>query len=307
VTERLKSSLLFLIKYAIGLGLLFWILHRVDAHRVWATLRSIPAGTLFVLELLSLCGLLFQFILWRFLVSQHSERHDIRDLLASFLAGFAFRLMLPGGHAEVSKVFLLKGRRRGKVMAFGAEKFFQTLFKIIFISLALMVIYPQKKLLLITLSLAGVFVFLFLPHLLHTEKWQNFQEKEVAYHRVFRWSLMLTIPGFLIIAGQYYLLLLNMAPIKWTEAVLVTTFIWGAGLIPISISGLGVRENLAVYFLGLYNVPSATAVGASLLIFTINVIVPAIAGVIIIIRRRHQLGNARGEVYSFFNRVLRKK
>jgi len=307
VTNRLKQTALFLLKYAIGLSLLIWIVRKVNPQKVADILFHLPPLTLLQVELLSLCGLAVQFYLWRYLIRRHSDHHTLRDLVASFFAGFALRLMIPGGHAEISKVFLLPGRKRGKIIAFGAEKFFQTLFKIIFISLALLFIFPQKRLLLGAVGAAGILVYLFLPKILHGTKMKDFQEKEVSYYPVFLVSLMLTIPMLLIIALQYYLLLQSVGTISLFRSLLVATFIWGAGLIPISISGLGVRENLAVYFLGLYGISGSAAVGVSLLVFVINVILPALAGLVILFLRRKELGGAGSEIKAMTQRVWHRK
>ena len=75
-------------------------------------------------------------------------------------------------------------------------------------------------------------------------------------------------------------------------------FIWGSGLLPISVSGLGVRENLAVFFLAKYGIPAYAAVGASLFIFFINAIIPALIGLYFIIKRRHDLRDAEGTIKS---------
>jgi uncharacterized membrane protein YbhN (UPF0104 family) len=52
---------------------------------------------------------------------------------------------------------------------------------------------------------------------------------------------------------------------------------------------LGVRENVALYFFSRQGVPAGVAVGVSLLIFIMNHVLPALAGVIFVIRRRQLL------------------
>jgi len=69
-------------------------------------------------------------------------------------------------------------------------------------------------------------------------------------------------------------------------------------LLPISVSGLGVRENLAVFFLAKYGVPAYAAVGASLFIFFINAILPALIGLVFVIKRRQDLRDAQGAIKS---------
>ncbi len=77
-----------------------------------------------------------------------------------------------------------------------------------------------------------------------------------------------------------------------SDTLLTAIFIWGAGLIPISVSGLGVREGFAVYFLGRLGIGAPVAVGVSLLVFSLNVLLPAFIGLIFIFRRRKVLREA---------------
>ena len=86
--------------------------------------------------------------------------------------------------------------------------------------------------------------------------------------------------------------------ISFIDTSISVIFIWGSGLLPISVSGLGVRENLAVFFLSKYGVPAYAAVGASLFIFFINAIIPALIGLYFIIKRRHDLKEAEGTIKS---------
>jgi len=237
-----------------------------------------------------------QFFRWKYLVESHSNHYRSADLIPSFFAGFAFRLMIPGGHAEITKVFLLPGKKRGKVVAFSIEKFFQTYIKLILVMAAFPVFYPDYANIMWPLAAMGVFAYFFLPGLWNLKFMERFREKEVRYNRIFLQTLLysLAIYGTLII--QYYILLNDAHTIAWLDTALAVTFIWGAGLLPISVSGLGVRENLAVFFLATYDIPASSAVGIALLIFFINAIIPAIIGVIFIYRRRKLLKDAGGVI-----------
>ncbi len=302
----IKEKTLFVIKYFIGLALLFWILSRVDRKQLAELFLSLPASTVLSILGLSFVNLFFQFNLWKYLIERHSGPHPIGDLLASFLAGFTFRLMLPGGHAEITKVFLISGRKRGKIIAFGIEKLFQTLLKILLISLVVPLVFPEYKLLLWSISGITLIGFLVLPFVLRTKRINSFQEKDVSYGPIFWVSFIHYIPIFFCIAGQYFLMLSLGYTIAFDQIMIVTVFIWAAGLLPISISGLGVRENLAAFILSRYAVDSATAVGTSLFIFFINAIVPAIIGVFIILKYRHSLRNAGSDIKNMASRYFKK-
>ena len=94
------------------------------------------------------------------------------------------------------------------------------------------------------------------------------------------------------------MLLNDFNTINLYDTSISVIFIWGSGLLPISVSGLGVRENLAAFFLAKYGVPPYAAVGASLFIFFINAIIPALIGLYFIIKRRQDLKDAEGTIWS---------
>jgi len=74
-----------------------------------------------------------------------------------------------------------------------------------------------------------------------------------------------------------------------------------AAIIPISLSGLGVREGLAVYFFGFYDVPGAYAVATSLFLFVLNTVFPAITGLYFIYNKRAHLNDIKGTLKSTRN------
>ncbi len=304
--QVIKDKLIFSLKYIIGLLLLLWILSRVDRQNLLETFLSLNVSDILIVAAAAFINLTIQFRLWKMLIESHSHHFELKDLLPSFFAGFAFRLMVPGGHAEITKIFLLKGRKRGKAIAFGIEKGFQTFVKIILVALAIPLVFPEYKLLFWSSALIIIIALVSAPLLLKKEKIQKHLEKNVSYSRIFLLSMAHTIPIFLCIALQYFYLLNISFEISFYETAIVTVFIWGAGLIPISISGLGVRENLSVFFLSQFGIPGYTAVAISLLVFFINAILPAIAGVFIIIKRKHDLKTAGSEIKAISKSFYKK-
>jgi len=306
VRTFIKDKLLFVLKYLVGLALLFWILSKIDRTQLIGLFASLSPQTFAAIIGLSIVNLFFQFNLWKYLIERHSEQHSFSDLLASFFSGFTFRLMVPGGHAEITKVFLISGRKRGKIIAFGIEKLFQTLLKIILITVVAPFVFPEYKTILWSISGAGVIAFFILPKLLKSNRVKTFQEKDVNYGAIFSVAFLHYVPIFFCIAGQYFLMLDPEYSIGFDQIMIVTVFIWGAGLLPISISGLGVRENLAAFILARFAVDNAAAVGTSLFVFFINAIIPAIIGVFIILKYRHHLHSAGGEIKSMASRYFKK-
>lgn len=290
--EMVKKQAIFLLKYCIGFVLLGWALWRVDLHEMLMALSQLSLSAILITLIINALNLTAQFFRWKYLVENQSAHFRAQDLLPSFFAGFALRNMVPGGHAEISKVFLLPGKKSGKIMAFGIEKFFQTYFKFVMILIGLPLVFSEHRPTLWGLAVIGVAAFFVLPFLGKTSLVKRLEEKQVNYRRLMWVTLLYTLLSFLCLVCQFYLLLNNNHVIGFWAVFLVTIFILGAGLAPISISGLGVRENLAVFFLARYAIPAHTAVSISLLTFFLNTVAPAIIGSVVIYHKRHALKEA---------------
>ena len=103
---------------------------------------------------------------------------------------------------------------------------------------------------------------------------------------------------FAIMGMQYYLLLNEVDSISLSATYHTSVYLWSAGMVPISVSGLGIREGLAVYFFKFYDVSAAHAVATSLFLFTINTIIPALIGVFYIYKHRAYFGEIKDSVKS---------
>ncbi len=304
--DAIKQKVMFTLKYSIGFALLFWLLARIDRQQMLHTLLNLTPKIILLVLALSLTNLFIQYRRWKFLVEQQSSDYNKGDLIPSFFAGFTFRLLLPGGHAEISKVFLLPGRKSGKVMAFAIEKFFQTYVKFVLVLIGLPFLFPQFKWVFVGILLATIGSYPFLPQILKARLLRRFQEKKVNYHRLFFHATMYSLGVFICLILQYYLLLNDAWDLPFNTTLLSVIYIWGSGLVPVSVSGLGVRENVAVFVLQKYGIPPATAVGISLSIFTINVIIPALIGLIFIYRRQHHFKEAKETLKNVSSKLIKK-
>jgi hypothetical protein len=291
----MKQKIIYGAQICIGLVLVIVILMQVDRVQFVEYFKTLSLVSLIIILILSVIGLYIQFRRWKYLVERYSIYFNSIDLLPSFFAGFAFRLLIPGGHAEFSKIFLLPGKKRGKVLAYGMEKFAQALIKIFALLIVIPFTFPDYKfysIFVLFLIVIGYFLFPRIPIL------KNLQEKDVNYHRVIGMNLVFALGIFVIMGLQYYLLLNQVDSVSLLATYHTSVYLWSAGLVPISVSGLGVREGLAVYFFNLYGVSAAHAVATSLFLFTINTIFPALVGVYYIYKNRAYFGEFKNSIKS---------
>jgi uncharacterized membrane protein YbhN (UPF0104 family) len=289
----IKKWLTFILKYCIGFFLLGWVLSRINVMDMLQALAQLSVAGILVSILFAALNIFFQYRRWKYLLEKQSSDLNKADILPSFFAGHTLRLVVPGGHAEISKIFFLSGKKGGKLMAFGIEKIFQTYFKLVLALIALPLVFSEYRSAMWSLAGLGIAAFFIVPVFGRHSFLKRFHEKEVNYFHLLRGTLWFTLLSFLSLDLQFYILLREIYPIGFWPTLLVVIFILAAGLIPISISGLGVRENVAAFFLARYAVPGYAAVGISLFTFFFNTIAPALVGVYFIYQQKHALHEAK--------------
>jgi uncharacterized membrane protein YbhN (UPF0104 family) len=102
----------------------------------------------------------------------------------------------------------------------------------------------------------------------------NYFDRQSIFH-----VLMLNVVWFLVILLQYHALVL-----AFTQTSFLETF-WSVSAtlltkiaLPISVGDLGIREGAAVFYYSLLGVKKTAAFNASVLIFFINFMIPALVG-----------------------------
>ena len=91
--------------------------------------------------------------------------------------------------------------------------------------------------------------------------------------------------GFLVQAALSGVLALNLeavarSPLPWGKLIWTLPVIAGVSALPITVSGLGVREGASLALLGLYGIPAADAVAAALLTFLVSLFWASLGGVL---------------------------
>jgi hypothetical protein len=202
--SRIKQKMIYIVQICIGIAILIVIMMQVNEMQFFAYFANLSLLILLVIFSLSGIGLYIQFRRWKYLIEKYSVNFRSVDLLPSFLAGFTLRLLIPGGHAEFSKIFLLPGKKRGKILAFGMEKFAQTLIKIFALLIVLPFTFPRYQILYIVLFLLLVLVYILFPKF---PILKNLQEKDVNYHRVIGMNFIFALGIFSTMGLQYYILI----------------------------------------------------------------------------------------------------
>jgi len=92
---------------------------------------------------------------------------------------------------------------------------------------------------------------------------------------------------FLTFSMQLYLLVSAFEPVSPIHAFAASSSaMFVKTLLPISLGDLGIRESAVVYFFGLFHVERASAFNASFILFSINILMPSLLGLVILLRNR---------------------
>ena len=96
-------------------------------------------------------------------------------------------------------------------------------------------------------------------------------------------AFCVTLSYYGVVYVQMYLLLNAFSSVNWWETFLgFAAMMFLKSVIPISFGDLGLREASSVYFYSQVGIPEAAALNASLLLFFINIAIPALLGLLFI-------------------------
>jgi hypothetical protein len=261
-------------------GLLIYLFTKIDIAELRVFFHSLPLKAVIWVLFLGFLNASLQGLRFLYAAKRLLPPFGFRQALVSHFSGFLFRLILPASLGEVGKAFLLPGTNKTRIFTFLIDAFFTTGILFFCFGIATYLLYPGMWYM---LGFCVVFIVLFLIYRL-LEKQSNFQNyipDTVPYLHIGCVNIGLTLLSYLAFIGQYWVLL-HQYGISFIDQAKVCFFILGFGAIPLSFAGLGFRENAAHLALRSFGVPSGVAVGTALFIFFINVILPALAGVVLL-------------------------
>lgn len=273
----------------------------------------------------------FQYHKWRVLVHSRFPDADAAELRASLLLGFTFGIITParigefGGRAAGMRgsgrngAQLLAADRLALVGLTAVDKFATMLVTLIAGGAGLLLFcwrhpFMNPALLTILMLIAAGATVLWLyrsgsaPAVL-TDAVKSTASRGFLRRRydelrgtlrgidaARRRRLMLhSVLFYLTFLLQFYFLLLAFGPVDLLSALagISTVMLIKTVIPPITIGELGIREGASVYVLGHAGIYAAAAFNASLLLFAINILLPSLAGLVVLLRLPSGSGGGR--------------
>ncbi len=314
--NRRKLVGLTIIKCFASAALIMWILQGIEWNDIFAILRSASLPMLGMAFSLSLIGFYVSVHRWLLLLRAQGMDASVGFLLQSFCVGLFFNTLLPstiGGDAvRVHDSWKAGLNKAGSVAVVFIDRFLGFLSLMIFAFSALLVSTP------LIMSMPSLYVwvpFLFVGMLLFL--WCVFMPPRQLHDRMTRFStrfpsklrsladtLLETFLAFrgrraalvkalllslLLQAGlvvQHFLIAeaLNIS-MPFYSFFLTIPLITILMMIPVSINGIGIRENAFVFFFSIYGVMKAEAIAIAWMNFTIAISMGVIGGIVYAFRR----------------------
>lgn len=275
----------WIIRITIALTILGFILYKVNPGTVVSVVTGFSLWVWLGLVIIAFFRHYTQYANWRDLLKiVRTGPGAAKNCSRSYMVGLSLRFLLPGGWATFGKAHYLPHHKKAALMAVMGEKFLMGWANLTFALLGAGWLW--NKIWVIGLgfvSLLCITIVLFLPDSFKGYSLERVRGKikkhlpvlctrQILYSAL-SWAafgLMLPVSGF-------------MANLRLASA---TAVVQGSNLIPITISGLGLREAVAYQLMPLAGWAAQYAVAASLAFFLVNDAVPGVIGLYFMLSKR---------------------
>ena len=306
---KIPPAVTYLLKFIVSIGLLTGLVWYVDFHSVIHSIGQAAILPLVLGSLLVVGNVGMQFYRWRYLLRLLS--HDVKDgeILASLLIGFSAGFFTPAQVGEFGgRLATLRTLRGSHIVGLSLIDRLSILAVTVLLGcvsipvffLRYLPVYWNVAYSYLALAVALLFLlFLLFPAVV--KLFLGFLPKRIREHRFYavieifestfhaaqaRRLFFMTLAFAGIVALQYHFFINAFAPasidvslICAPNIIFVKSF-----FLPISVADLGVRETTAVFFYSNAGIPGAAALNASLCVFTVNILLPSIAGALYLLK-----------------------
>ncbi len=305
--KYISHKMIVWIKIVIAIILVTMLIFRTEPKEIYAAI--VQAKLLLILFALALLPLniFFQYSRWRILVRLANPQSSAKDILSSLLCGITLGFITPGRLGEFGRSFFIPSVHWPRLMGLTLlDKLFamMVLFALGLAGIAqfLHQNVPTLIWLPLLLSVLGFlilfFVLLWSPQFVSSVILRRLLKKHHKLRLILSSlellqtstaSLLATLALAQVITYslQFYLLISSFYSVPILRGLsAIAAIMWVKTMLPISIGDLGVRESAAIFFLGQLGVPDAAAFDASMLLFAMNVLIPAIIGSVLLFKIR---------------------
>lgn len=257
--------------------------------------------------LLGIGMVLLRWLKWHRLVRAGLGQLPPDQTLASILGGMAFAIVTPARVGELSRVAFLDSAKKSEAIGLVLiDRFIDLSVVLIFSAVGVLAVFGQENLLLLAVLTAAIVVLVFVifklgfflqlgARLIPIKRVQEMIESASrGLNRLtsidLGVNLLLTLALTTLDIISFYTLVLALGTDNLRAVAFTFPLIMLTNLLPITISGLGVRESAAVVLFERFAVPAAVAFNSTFLSYILNSLVPAVIGIYFFRRLRLKSG-----------------
>lgn len=311
-----KTTLVIAAKLIIAAGLLIFLINFIDYDQIISAINEanlLMIGLVLILGVVNIC---LQYIKWRITCNEVLEVKDNSKIFRSLFFGFSAGIITP---LRIGEYFGRGIEFRDKslvqvTVATLVDKFFPLLMvaSIGSVSSLLFIYYYHNVSIYLVLSLFVLifsFFYLLLMLLVSNRFWnsllfsrlntssrvRSFLDKLKIFENLDkRYFYKMIVISFLFYSC--FLIQYALLAMAFSNHFNFINYLWAANLImfsktiipPVSIGELGIREGVSIYFLTQMGESASVGFNASIFLFIINLLIPALIGVGMFLRKNER-------------------
>jgi uncharacterized protein (TIRG00374 family) len=257
---------------------------------------------------------------WGYLLRRVKPQASVSEILNTLLVGFTFAVVTPGQVGEFGRAFFISGRPRLELIGLSfIDKWFNLMAIVLGGTLGLLLlpglVLGGNAYLFVSCCVLVTIFWVVLILIIASPRWIRDLLYAINVMLPYRDKIKVLLSGldpiyqrhsltlgalglmhYAVYLLQFYLLVLSFQAVSLFDAFRASsaTFFVKAAL-PISIGGLGVGETASVGFFRIFGVSSVAAFNASVMLFSMNILLPALIGLVILLKLRIASENGHGQ------------
>lgn len=309
--KKLKiKNWIYWLKFVIGILLVVMIFRKINQNEsVFGVLTNANLIYVFFSLILLIPHVYIAFLKWRYLLRISFPNASNKETFGSLLFGITLGMVTPGNIGELGRGLFFQDKSKMVITGLAViDKLANMLIigTLGFLSVSIFLLNQLKVSPAVSgiMMIGGGVLLLILWITAFNNRWikilvekitRRFPENSrlkafmIAFKQIRNKDILvilgLTLIWFLIIIVQYHILISGFTKVELVQSFqAVPASIFTKMFLPLSFGGLGIREGVTVFYFSLFRISKAAVFNASIIIFFINFLVPALGGFYHIVR-----------------------
>lgn len=311
--KKNKRTIVIAIKICIAIALLIFLANYLDFDNIQTSLENADLIYIVIAAILVIPNLFFQYYKWKIVCNSILDEYNRKKIFLSLFYG------LTAGTSTPSRL----GEYAGRAVVFPDRNFFEiviativdkifplltiTFFGAISALIFLRIYYDVTAYIIIALTILILAVFIFLIIIINNRYFwgkiilaklskikflhKGISKIKIIQHLTLKDSIKISIISFLFYST--FIIQFGLLVAAFTNQNDLLIYFWAGSLVmfsnsivpQITFGELGFREGASVLFLGVMGSSEAAGFNASIFLFLINLVLPAIIGLLLLIKK----------------------